>query len=98
MEISLSSLKPPDGWKAYLVTFKDDDVHPMEKVSMKGLAVRIFAPEDEAAKIVLKARFGTAYYQLHDEKKMKPFQLLQYPNGIFETLHFHKVEQNYKLN
>jgi hypothetical protein len=91
-------MKPPNGWKAYLVTFKNEDVHPIEKVSMKGRAVRIFAPDDEAAKMVLKHRFGTSYYQLHDEGSMKPFQLLQYPNGIFETLHFHQSKKKYRLN
>jgi hypothetical protein len=89
MERTLSSLRPPEGWKAYLVTFKDDDVHPIEKVNMKGCVVRIFAPEDEAAKQVVTHRFGKAYYQLHDEKKIQPLKLLSYPNGVFETLHFH---------
>lgn len=90
---NLNNILPPSGWKAYLITFKDSDIHPIEKESMKGRAVRIFAPDDEAAKIVLTHRFGTAYYQLHDETFMKPLQLQSYPNGIYETLKFQKRDK-----
>lgn len=98
MDFDLSKIKPPDGWKSYLVTFKDTDIHPLEKVNMKGRAVRIFAPNDEAAIICVRHRFGQAFYQLHNEKKTRLLKLIKYPNGIYETLLFQREKQQYKLN
>ena len=98
MEINLNATKPPDGWNSYLLTFKDEDVHPLEKVNMKGRAVRIFAPNDEAAVIIVKHRFGKSFYQLHNMKKIRPLKLIQYPLGIYEILVFDKNKQKYKLN
>jgi len=98
MEYKLSDIRPPDGWKSYLVTFKNNDIHPLEKVPMKDRAVRIFAPSDEAAKIVVGHRFGKSFYQLHDEKQILWHRPIFYPKGIFETLHFKHVKEKYKLN
>ena len=98
MEIDINKIKPPDNWKAYLVTFKDSDIHPIERVSMKGRAVRIFAPNNEAAVIIVKSRFGKAFYQLHDEKAIRVGKFISYPNGVYETLVFQKNKQKYKLN
>lgn len=93
----MNDLKPPAGWNAYLVTFKTQDRDPQTKTAMYGYAVRIFAPSDEAAKKVVTHRFGTAFYQLHDEKKTKAFKLVSYPKGIFETLLFKKDKHVNKL-
>ena len=86
-------MRPPPGWNSYLVTFKDEDIHPIEKDSMKGCAVRVFAPSDEAAAVVVRFRFGKAFYQLHDEKKTTPYKLISYPQGIYETLIYQKPDK-----
>jgi len=81
----VSHVKP--NWIPYLITFKDTDRHPFEGCLMENYLVRIIAPDDEAAKLVLKAKFGKSYYQLHREREY----FVDWPvGGIFETLVFKK--------
>lgn len=81
-------VKKPDGYDPYLVFFKNDDIHPFDKVEMMGRAVRILAPNVDAAMEIIEHRFGTSYAKVSPEYDLK---YAFYPNGIWETLVYQNV-------
>lgn len=83
-----SSQKPPVGFTSYIVSFKDGDIHPQDKVSMRGRAVRVFAPNLEKAMVCVKHRFGSAFAAVRTEFDCAG---LVFINGLWETLIWKKL-------
>ena len=90
IELPFDTFRPPPEYIAYVVNFKDEDIHPIEKIPMRDRFVRIYAPGPEQAKEVVKHRFGKAFFQLWDERT-KPGMIQNYKLGIYEQLIWKKV-------
>jgi hypothetical protein len=88
IEIPYHTFRVPPGFRPYIVTFKHDDIHPMDKVPMAGRAVRIFAPNVDRCREVVQHRFGKAFHHVYDERTKT---VTLYPNGIYEQLIWIKI-------
>jgi len=81
--------------KEYIVTFKPGTIHPFDKVPMDGMGCKIVAPDLEAARIMVKHKYGNTIQFLHDPKKIDKRRFIQ--NGLYETLLW-KAPESQKIN
>jgi hypothetical protein len=84
------TFKIPTGYFSYILTFKKGDIHPVDHIEMTGRGVRIFAPGPQEAIGAVRHRYGRAFNELHEERRMR---IVRFPGGIYETLLWKKENQ-----
>jgi len=68
MKIRELDIKHAVSYRTYILYFKKGDIHPISKYHMESVAVKIIAPDDEAAKITVRHRFGNSFHYLERKK------------------------------